>query len=371
MSELDLRLPGQIPNDRPKNKASEPLLWRAVVLILLLTCCIGIWLPCIKKCHVQPVGAAATPMAAAGTVEVSEEMIVNLKKAGAFKEAAELLSLWLQNPALTTDRKARLLSKQGELYDLAGLHGEALKSYYLSAESNLGRDADLERETSAAIIEVLRKMGQFSAVSSYISEKNRSRQGGKPGENDPVVAKFDGKPFLMSDLDVELKKFVDARVAELARDSKEASEVQRIEADTRKQYAAPYEKMKFLETWLQGEILYQEAVAFKMEQHPRYEEAMQSYRKNLLSNLLLQSKVQAAPGSELDLKNYATAHKEQLGLSTDPGQIKEEQFNRVKDKAEQLYREEKSRENMQIFQAEVMKRHEVEIMRDAFSQGAH
>lgn len=364
MSDLNLKLPDSATT--PPKPSGDSALFKLLLVILLIACLASIWLlPAKKETPLATIPAGPQKSLAIGS---HETLILKLKKAGAYNEAAEIMEYMIHNDKIDKERKATLLKKQGELYALGENFDKALKSFYLSEDFNQGKNAELERETTTAIIELLRKKGNYNAVSSHVAEKNRSRKGEKASAQDPVVARVDGVDIHMSQFESDLQKFVDQQVHVLTANIKDPIEKAKIEDDTRKQYAAPYEKLKYLQRWIGEEVLYREALEWKLDKHPKYTETLENVRKQILRNLLIEDKTRVGEVSELDLKNYIETHREDLGLSTDPGTLSPDDIAGVKEQAESQYRQEKSKELAQAFQADVQKRHQVEIIKEAFSE---
>ncbi|MBF0197679.1 MAG: hypothetical protein HQL32_08205 [Planctomycetes bacterium] len=94
------------------------------------------------------------------------------------------------------------------------------------------------------------------------------------------------------------------------------------------------------------------------------------FRKQLMSNILVEEMIRIDEVNDMDLNNFAQTHKEELGLSTDPGEISPDALASIKPQAEKLYREQKQKELITQFQGEVSKRHEVKVFQEAFSEGA-
>lgn len=365
MSDLDLSVPKV--EHPPESKQSSNPLWNIVIIVLLVVCAIGIWMPKKDKEDSPIITDTKSIKLPSGT----EDIIVKLKKGGAFEEAADMIGLLSQQEGVNPQRKARLLKRQGDLYLQGDLNKKALRSYYLSEQANQKKDADLERETTQAILGLLRKIGQYSAVSAELASKNRERLGQKNKNNDPIVAKVDGKEIPLSDFELALDKHINQRIFQLTMKVEKEEEKKRIAEQTKKQYHAPYEKLKFLQQWISDEVLYREAVIWKIDKMPKFIEQMEDYRKFLMRQQLFESKVKVDQVSDIDLKNYVSANRTNLGLSTDPGQLKPEEFNLVRAEAEIRYKTEKTKEMAELFQKEVSQRHQVEIFNKVFTEGGN
>lgn len=365
MSSLDLNLP-KSPNPSSPTPAKKSHLWRFFVAILLIANLVCIWIRPTnsKEAKVDVITLKQTNTGHA----FDEDVILKLKKAEAYREAALMIQQALSLPKIDEKRKAKLLKQEGDLWELAGDHGKALQAYYFSEKFNRGQNDELARETTQAIIEVLRRKGKYDALSFEIAQKNRERKGESNLDRDPIVAKIDGVEYKMSDFEASLHQFVDQRILELS--APNPSQKKEIEERIRKQYSAPYEKLQFLRQWVSQEVLYRESLNWKLEKHPKYEKMMDLFRKNLLRNLLIEQQVQIKDVSDLDLKNYIQSNKASLGLSTDPGEVTAEQIAQVRPTAEAAYRESKQKELGAKFQQRLQEQHQVEVFQEAFTEGA-
>jgi len=207
-------------------------------------------------------------------------------------------------------------------------------------------------------------------VSDELTRKNRERQGGSGDVKDPNVATVDGLDLKLSDFRTKVESMIQQRIMALKAQGLDESKEQEMAESIRKQYSAPYEQMKFLEQWVSRELLYREALEWKLEQHPEFLDAMDDFKKGFLGQLLMRDKVSVGEVSELDLNNYAETNRAALGLSTEPGHLDPAAIAAAKDKILTAYKKDKSAELQKAFQAEMLKRHKVEINREAFSEGA-
>lgn len=358
MSELDLN----VPLAQPAPRGGGGLLWRAAVIVLLVACAFGAWMP-----RPPAPGKAEAPVFIGAAYD--EDLVLRLKKAGAYKEAASLIESVVSRPDLEPVRRARLLKTQAGLYAAGDERGKALLCLYRAEKELGGAEEALGREISAEIISILRAGGDYGAVSDELADRNRKAQGRPQSPSDPVVARVDGAAITRSDLDVIVEERLSARLEELSSDAGSGEEKLKLAEDIRRQYAAPYERMRLLEEHAMREIMLREAEKWKLEEHPEYRKTMKAFREELLRSLLVRTKVLPSEISASDLDNYMEARRTELGLSTEPGRLKPEELEKARPAAEKKYREEKLAERTRAFQEELMKRHQVEIVREAFTEG--
>jgi hypothetical protein len=367
MSQLDLKLPPS--SATPSKKSDSSLAWRLFMGAGVVAAALGAWWP-----HLNP---PPKPTNAALLLDTghqitpsyfSEDLLLKLKKAGAWKEAANLLDAPLAQADLTELRRAQLLFQQADLMSKATQYSTALESLY-KAEVFVGKDdAELSRKIERAIIDNLRNMGRFDAISDELASKNRERRDGDKSIKDAKVAVVDGEEFTMSDFRKVVDLEIDQRLRQMQGQSPKELEAARIELQ--KQFSAPGEQYRLLQQWVSTEVLVREAEQWQLEQHPEYGAAMKQFRRQLLAGLLMENKLKLEPISELDLNNYIETHRADLGLSTEPGQLAPEALEGVKPQAEKLYTQIKVQEKQQAFQQDLMQRHKVEIFREAFTEGA-
>jgi len=369
LSQLDLNLPPVENPTPPSKKGGSPL--QVVILIIAIVAAVGAWLP--KEGGKPSTSVEVQVDSKATHGEFKEALLLKLKNAGAYKKAAEHLSLALAKEGLTPARQAKLLKERGDFYLLAREREQALSDFYLAEVMIEGNEEEktLARELSQNIIETLRQMGQYAAVSDELARKNRKRQGGNGAVQDPTVAVVDGVELKMSDFRTKVEKMIQQRILSLKAQGLDAEKEKEMAESIRKQYSAPYEQMQFLQQWVSRELLYREALEWKLDQHHEYEAAMNDFKKGFLGQLLMRDKVSVGDVSDLDLKNYAEANRATLGLSTEAGNLPQAEIDAAKDKIVAAYQKEKSQELQQAFQTEMMKRHKVEIKREAFSEGAN
>ena len=370
MSQLDLNLPPMAPQTPPSNKkGGSPL--NILTLIVALAAAAGAWLPKSSNSS-TPKSVEVQVDRKATHGEFREALLLKLKNAGAYRKAAEHLGLALSKKGLSQDRQAKLLKERGDFYLLDGDREQALSDYYLAEVLIEGDEnqKDLARELSQAIIETLRQMGQYAAVSDELNRKNRQRQGGDGSVTDPTVATVDGIELKLSTFRTKVEEMIQQRIVALKSQGLDSEKEKELTESIRKQYSAPYEQMKFLEQWVSRELLYREALLWKLDQHYEFETAMEEFRKGYLGQLLMRDKVSVGEVSELDLKNYAEANKTKFGFSANTQTLAQADFNAAKDQILEAYKKEKTQELQKQFQTEMLKRHEVDIKQDAFSEGA-
>jgi hypothetical protein len=365
MSDLNFNLPDQQEVPTPKSNLNI----FGIVNTILLLVCIG-YLIFGKQQNTSQQVSNIEVKTEKGITPFSEDLVIKLKKAGAFNEAAKLIDSALSNSSIDNTKRANLLKRKGDLLAQTKNKDQALVSYYYAEALNNNQDKKLSRKLTQSIIDILRNMGQYSSVSSEIARKNRMRSGINRKENDPVVATVDGERLTMSDFDVALQKFVDSEITRLTANIQDEEEIKKITNETRKQYSAPYEKLKYLQTYITQDVLYRDALKWELNKHPAYIENLEAFRKNLLRNLLIQENIKIDHIDDSDLKNFANVNRSALNLSTNPGSLSTEEFESVKPLATKLYKEQKTKERTEIFQKELFKRHQIEIKREPFTEGA-
>ena len=370
MSQLDLKLPQNNKPAASAGKGEGSLLWKTFVGGSLILAAVGAWWPQLSG----PPKAAPVLMPMAMTsgpaLPFSEDLLLKLKKAGAWLEAARLLDAALAQEQLDKMRRAQLLVQQADLFSKASQYSTALDRLYRAETLIDASDEELKRKTERAILDNLRSMGRFDAISDELAAKNRERKDGSAEAKDPTVATLDGEPLKMSDFRKVVDLEIEQRLRQMQAQSQNPHELDNARAELQKQYAAPGEQYKLLQQWISTEVLVREAEQWKLEQHPEYAASMKQFRRQLLAQLLLESKLKLEPISESDLKNFIETHRSDLGLSTDKGQLSPEDIKKAQPQAEKLYSQNKLQEKQQAFQKDIMSRHKVDVVRDAFTEGA-
>ena len=365
MSDLDLKLPDT--QTQPTPKGNNTLTTVLCVINLLLICVVIVVV--LNQSNKQSIPAEIKINSKESGLPFMEEVVIKLKNAGAFEEAAQMIDNAIKK-SKSSKTQASLLKQKGDLLVQTDKKGEALQAYYYAEKINNNQDVNLERNIKKSIIDTLRSMGKYSAVSSEIARTNRERSGQPKIKNDPVVAIIDGIELKMSDFEVHLQKFISNEITRLTYNIKKEEEIKRITEQIRKQYSAPFEKLKYLQQYVTNDILYQDALKWELEKHPKYIDTMEDMRKNLLRQLLIQENVKVDNIDDLDLKNYIETHRTELSLSTDSGTLSPDQIELVRPKAINLYTEDKKKELTQKFQQSLFQRHKVEIKREPFMDGA-
>jgi hypothetical protein len=371
MSQLDLKLPQNSNSTSIPKKAGNSLAWKSFVSAGIVVAALGAWWP-----HLSPPPKTKTmalpPMAGPQQHQLpfSEDLLLKLKKAGAWTEAAKLLDTALAQKDLSNLRLSQLLFQQADLFSNASQYSSALERLY-RAEMTLGKeDEDLARKIERAIIDNLRNMGRFDAISDELAAKNRERRDGEATVKDPTVALVDGEALSLSDFRKVVDREIEQRLRQMQAQGQSPKELETARTELQKQYSAPGEQYRLLQQWISTEVLVREAELWKLEQHPEYASAMQQFRRQLLAQLLMEQQLKLEPISDSDLNNYMETHRADIGLSTDGGQLSPEDLANAKPKAEKLYSQIKLQEKQQAFQKDLMSRHKVEVIREAFTEGA-
>ena len=370
MSELNLKLP---QNNKPAtpSKSEGSMLWKCFVGTGILLTAVGAWWPQLSgPPHHPPKPMAQGSIAILNLNPFDEDLLLKLKKAGAWSQAAHLLDSALAQADIDNVRRCQLLFQQADLYSKASEYATALEGLY-RAEGLLGKaDEELARKIERAILDNLRSMGRFDAISDELAAKNRERKDGSTQVKDNTVATVDGEPLSLSDFRKVVDLEIEQRLRQMQAQGQNPKELETARTELQKQYSAPGEQYKLLQQWISTEVLVREAEQWKLEQHPEYSSAMKQFRRQILAQLLLGTQLKAEPVSESDLDNYIEAHRSELGLSSGNVQLTAEDLKKAKPQAEKLYSQAKLEEKQQAFQKDLMSRHKVEVIRDAFTEGA-
>ena len=363
MSQLDLKLPENPTSISPKPQSS-PVLWRCFIGAGVLAAAAGAWWP-----QLQPRTYMVSGIATAASVGLpfSEELLLRLSKAGAWQEAAKLLDSALINQNLTPQRKAELHLKKGDFLVNAEKFPAALSEFYRA--DLLQSDDDFSRKIDQRIIDTLRQMGRYDTIGEELSQKNRARKNGDDTVKPTVVAKVDGEEILLSDFRKQVDLEIERRLMQAKATEKDPAKLKQLEEQLRQQFSAPGEQWKLLQQYVSQKVLVREAEQWKLEEHPEFKKQMETIRSQLLAQLLMETKVEPQNISDMDVNNYIEANRESLGLSTEPGQLSPQDLQQAMPKAKLAYTELKRQENQAEFQKSLMERHQVEIFREAFTEG--
>ncbi len=363
------RLPDfDVPRPAP-GAASACKPGRAVAGLLLTLAAAGSWLAWweARSVRAAPARAAASAPVTRG---IDEELIVKLRRAGAYEEAAALLDGATADTAIPSDKRARWLKLQGDLLAQAGKPGAALASFY-RAEREVAAESELGHEIARAVLDTLRRLGHAGAVRDELAERNRKSQGQTANPADPAIARMDGEDFTRSEFEARYEKYMRARIRAASAALPDPQEKERMERELRRQLEAPEERRRFLNQWVQEELLVREARQWKIEQHPDYAETLEGFERQLLVQLLLQTKVDPGEPTEVELRTYSESHRSELGLSTEPGTFSGNDLAAVQAKARERFRGEKSVELSRRYEQDVLRRHKVELFEEALSGASH
>lgn len=324
---------------------------------LLMVCVVGIWWPLFKNKAQAP--KAKTRVAVRQGYD--EELVLRLKKAGAYEEAAEVVDSALRQANMDGDRRASLYKLQGDLYREADQFNRALACYYRAESSLENKESPLAKELSRRVVEILSLKGNRLAVNAELAQRNREKRGEEKAEGDPVLVRIDSQPFALSDFEADLSKYVDGQLQTLLPPDADDEERTRVRRQLEQQWLSPSGKRQYLQQWIQQEVLTREALAWKIDQHPDFEIGMKNFRRSLLQKLYLQKQLAEIPVDESDLKNHVAANRGAFGLSTDPGGLDPQDFARVRPEAEKQYLEMKRSERASALTQDLQQRYSVEV----------
>jgi hypothetical protein len=361
MSDLNLKLPEP---PAPTKKPSQ-LLWRSFLGLGVSAAAVGAWWP---HATVEQKPAVTMVTSESDSLPFREDWLIRLKQSGAWEQAAQMFQSALNSPQLTSQRRAQLLLEQAECYHGSKQHGLALLNLYAAEE--LSDDEELDRKIQRQLLEHLRAMGRFDTLSDELSRKNAERRDGKAEVDDPVVATVDGEALTLSQFRKEVDLQIESRIAQSQSEGKAGPELEALREELQKQFSVPGEQFRLLQQWVSQEVLLREAEQWQLQQHPEYSTAMERFRKQLLTSLLLRQQLDLGELDDKDLDNFIKANPEQVGLEGEESEWTAEALAELRPKAEKLYLEQKRQRKQSQFQQELMERHQVEIFRESFTEGA-
>ena len=359
MSDLNLDLPKSSPPS-PRGKGSPPTLQILILLAVVVLIALQFRNAGGPETKIVQVGSHTDNLA------FNEDVLLRLEKAGAHGEAARTLSAAIVADGLSDERRAELLARRGRLQNLAGHHEEAL-GYFYRAEALLGGKPDTE--LNKEILSTLRRMGRFDAASDELRSLNRRQQGETTNKEDPIVARVDGEELKLGEFRKVVDLVVQQKLLALAGEGVDKGELEVAESEVRQQLATPGERWKILQEWVSSEVLYREALLWKLDSSPDFLDRMENFRRAMLGQLIISQQIEKAQPREQDIENELQAHPEKYGPSANINEwtadIREEALNKTRSDYLKTWRNERQ----EAFQKDLMERHKVEVFRKVFEEG--
>lgn len=359
MSDLDLSLP-QVTPPSGGDPSGPNWVWRAFVSCGILSTVVGVWLPKEGSTTQSHVVEMEKPL---GELPFNEDLYLKLKKAGAHGEAARLLSTAIANQGLSSERRAELLKDRGDLHRAADDHQRAIADYYRA--ELLANEEPLKRELAQDIVDTLRFMGRYDALGDELQQRNRNLKQQSSTDTDSTVAVVDGIDLKRSDFLRWVDQVVEHQLESLPEDQRSPSARDEARLKLRQQFRTPQEQQRLLQQWAQGEVLYREALLWKLDERSEYLQRLDQARRSLLTALLIDEKVKRVEVDESDLMNWAKANGDRLGISNDDQSLDESQLRSALPQARVLYVEEKRQRQSQAFQQSLLERHKVKLFPEA------
>lgn len=362
MSDLNLELPKPPPSPQ-KKKGGTPVL--QILILIALIALIAIQL--IPSSHSRITNVQIN--SGNSGLPFDEDVLLRLEKAGAHREAARTLSTALASKKISQERKTELLIRRARLLNLAGDHEAALADFY-RAEA-LKQDAS-DTELNKEILNTLRRMGRFDAASDELRNINRLQRSDEKDrtQSDPILAKVDGEELKMSEFRKVIDLAIEQKLFALPKQGLDADALTKAKEEITQQMANPGERWKALQEWVSSEVLYREALLWKLDSSPEFLDRMENLRRAILGQMIVTQQIEKALPREQDIENELKANPEKYGPSANTQNWTPEQQNTALMKAKAQYLETWQQERQQAFQKDLMERHKVEVFREVFEEGA-
>ena len=359
MSDLNLELPSSPPPQPPK-RGGPPILQIFTLLALLV-------LIALQVGQVQSFDPKVVQVQdASSEMPFNEDVLLRLEKAGAHSEAAKTLSSALASEDLSRERQAELLKRRGRLRNLAGHHEAALGDFY-RAEVLLGGEP--KTELNKEILNTLRRMGRFDSASDELRSLNRRQQGGEAQQDDPILSRVDGRELKLGEFRKVIDLAVQQRLHALPKEGMDSASFKKAEEEIRQQLATPGERWKVLQEWVSSEVLYQEALLWKLDSSSDFLDRLENFRRAILGQMVVSQQIEKAQPRSEDIQNELQANPDKYGPSANINGWSPAEHEAALSKANSEYLKTWQGERQQAFQKDLMERHQVEVFREVFEEG--
>jgi len=271
-----------------------------------------------------------------------------LEDKGLDKEAADQWELYLTDVP-NSGEKPQILYRIGNLRMKCGDWGQAV-SAFVCAEQAAENDKELSRKIGPKMIESLRSLGRYGEIGRELSR--RVEIGGENTKKGKVLATFAGEAITEADLDRMVERRVDQM---LSLNGGSGADRASILSDL----AQPDRRMAMFQELLQTELFSRRARDLDIDKEKDFARSLELMEQNLLSSFLLRKTLDKVQPTDVDLKSYYTAFKNEY---KDPESDKIPQFEEVEDRVYRDYVNKKNRELMEGLFQDLMARYDVKLI---------
>ncbi|MHC4691435.1 MAG: peptidylprolyl isomerase [Planctomycetota bacterium] len=284
-----------------------------------------------------------------------------------YTRAAKVWQDYLALNKLPDQEHARILFQIGTLFEKAGSYAEAIEYFYRSeAVAKIG---ELEPQINSHIKNCFEKLGKFSALRYELMGRTSINKTENVG--DKIVAEIGAEKITEADLGALIESTIENQLAPMAA-FMTTEQLYEQKSKVLEQYQDPSAKQQFLQSWLTQEIVYRQALEYKLQEEQEARKLVEELTRGVMSQFLMNKELASKINiTETDLQTYYEANKEKYiepANEEDPNSTeRQKSFEEVRDQVTSELVGRKSQDVRQSFIKQLMDKYNVIIHSSAFA----
>ncbi len=275
------------------------------IVIVLLLIVIGLGAANFLKRPSNQAPYSANAVSALSPDQV-KQLASRLAGRNLYTRAAKVWQDYLALNKLPDQEHARILFQIGTLFEKGGSYAEAIE-YYFRSEA-IAKISELEPQINAHIKNSFEKLGMFSALRYEMMDRtsfNKTKNAG-----DKIVAEIGAEKITEADLGALIESTIENQLAPMAA-FMTTEQLYEQKNKILQQYNDPSVKQKFLQSWLTQEVLYRQALEYKLQEEQEARRLVEELTRGVLSQFLMNKELASKINiTETDLQTYYEANKE-------------------------------------------------------------
>jgi parvulin-like peptidyl-prolyl isomerase len=238
--------------------------------------------------------------------EQIKRLATKLAQRNLYARAAKVWKDYLAADKLPDAERARVFFQIGTLLEKASQYDKAIEYFYRSEGAE--ELDELKPQISAHIKDCFEKLGKFSAFRYEMMDRTNFDAESAAGTK--VVAEIGAEKITQADLDAAIESDIENQLEPMApfMTAEQFNEQKKRILD---QYKNPQVKQQYLQSWLEQEVLYRQALEDGLAEKPEAKKIVNQLTRGVLSQLLMSAELASKIHiTETDLETFYSANKD-------------------------------------------------------------
>ncbi len=289
----------------PEKKRKSSFASGIVIVLLLILIGLGAANLFMRPSNQGPYSVNAV---SALSPEQVKQLASRLAGRNLYTRAAKVWQDYLALNNLSDQEHARILFQIGTLFEKAGSYDEAIEYFYRSEA--VAKISELEPQVNAHVKNCFEQLGKFSALRYELMDRTSFKKTKSAG--DKIVAEIGPEKITEADLDALIESTIENQFAPMAA-FMTTEQLYEQKSKILRQYNDPSAKQQFLQSWLTQEVLYRQALEYKLQEEPEARRLVEELTRGALSQFLMNKELASKINiTETDLRTYYEANKDKF-----------------------------------------------------------